>query len=80
MDTTAKLQLAKAIAAAKSDPFGGKVLLPLEVAERIAARYEASDEMLEALKVTMQHGRIDDSEARMNLVASAIAKAERAQP
>lgn len=36
----------------------------------------AAPDMLEALKVTMQHGRIDDSEARMNLVAAAIAKAE----
>lgn len=32
--------------------------------------------MLEALKTVMQHGRIDNSEARMNLVASAITKAE----
>lgn len=32
--------------------------------------------MLEALKIVMQHGRIDNSEARMQLVASAIVKAE----
>jgi len=32
--------------------------------------------MLEALKMVLQHGRIDDSESRMAQVAAAIAKAE----
>lgn len=36
----------------------------------------AAPDMYEALKLVMQHGRIDDSEHRMNLVAAAIAKAE----
>lgn len=31
--------------------------------------------LLDALKAVMQHGRIDNSEARMNQVAAAIAKA-----
>lgn len=35
----------------------------------------AAPEMLEALEMVMQHGRIDDSEDRLNTVASAIAKA-----
>lgn len=39
----------------------------------------AAPEMYEALKLVMQHGRIDDSEHRMNLVAAAIAKAEAQQ-
>jgi hypothetical protein len=33
-------------------------------------------ELLAALKIIAQHGRIDDSEARMNMVGHAIAKAE----
>jgi hypothetical protein len=36
----------------------------------------AAPEMLEALKMVLQHGRIDDSESRMAMVASAISKAE----
>jgi hypothetical protein len=36
----------------------------------------AAPEMLEALKMVLQHGRIDDSESRMAMVASAITKAE----
>jgi hypothetical protein len=36
----------------------------------------AAPEMLEALKMVLQHGRIDDSENRMAMVASAITKAE----
>jgi hypothetical protein len=32
--------------------------------------------MYEALKLVMQHGRIDDSEHRMNVVSAALAKAE----
>ena len=36
----------------------------------------ASPEMLEALKMVLQHGRIDDSESRMAQVAAAITKAE----
>lgn len=49
-------------------------------AERVAARYAASADMLTALKTVMQHGRIDNSEALMNQVAAAITKAERAEP
>lgn len=33
--------------------------------------------MLDALKMVMQHGRIDYSEERMNLVASIIAQVEK---
>ena len=36
----------------------------------------AAPEMYEALKMVMLHGRIDDSEERMNIVGAAIAKAE----
>ena len=36
----------------------------------------AAPDMLEALKMVLQHGRIDDSESRMAMVACAIAKAE----
>ncbi len=36
----------------------------------------AAPEMLAALKMVLQHGRIDDSESRMAQVASAITKAE----
>ena len=36
----------------------------------------AAPEMLAALKMVLQHGRIDDSESRMAQVAAAIAKAE----
>jgi hypothetical protein len=36
----------------------------------------AAPEMLEALKMVLQHGRIDDSESRMAQVAAAITKAE----
>lgn len=36
----------------------------------------AAPDMLEALKMVLQHGRIDDSESRMNMVAAAIVKAE----
>lgn len=33
--------------------------------------------MYEVLKMVMQHGRIDDSESRMNMVANVIANAEK---
>lgn len=36
----------------------------------------AAPELLEALKMVLQHGRIDNSEKRMNVVSAAIAKAE----
>jgi hypothetical protein len=36
----------------------------------------AAPEMLAALKTVLQHGRIDDSESRMAMVAAAITKAE----
>lgn len=36
----------------------------------------AAPEMLAALKMVMQHGRIDDSVSRMSQVAAAITKAE----
>lgn len=36
----------------------------------------AAPEMLAALKMVLQHGRIDDSEGRMAQVASVITKAE----
>jgi hypothetical protein len=36
----------------------------------------AAPEMLAALKMVLQHGRIDDSESRMSQVAAAITKAE----
>lgn len=36
----------------------------------------AAPEMLESLKMVLQHGRIDDSESRMAQVAAAITKAE----
>jgi hypothetical protein len=36
----------------------------------------AAPEMLAALKMVLQHGRIDDSESRMAQVAAAITKAE----
>lgn len=36
----------------------------------------AAPEMLAALKMVLQHGRIDDSESRMAQVAGAITKAE----
>jgi hypothetical protein len=36
----------------------------------------AAPDMLEALKMVLQHGRIDDSESRMAQVAAAITKAE----
>lgn len=36
----------------------------------------AAPELLEALKIVAQHGRIDNSESRMNMVGAAIAKAE----
>ena len=36
----------------------------------------AAPDMFDALKMVMQHGRIDDSESRMNMVAKAITKAE----
>ena len=36
----------------------------------------AAPEMLECLKMVLQLGRIDDSESRMAMVASAITKAE----
>ena len=36
----------------------------------------AAPDMLAALKMVLQHGRIDDSESRMAQVASAITKAE----
>ena len=36
----------------------------------------AAPEMLAALKMVLQHGRIDDSESRMAMVAAAITKAE----
>lgn len=39
-------------------------------------RADIADEMLDALKMVMQHGRIDDSEERMSIVGAAIAKAE----
>lgn len=39
-------------------------------------RADVADEMLEALKMVLQHGRIDNSEDRMNVVSAAIAKAE----
>lgn len=35
----------------------------------------AAPEMLEALRMVLQHGRIDDSESRMNIVAGAISNA-----
>ena len=47
-----------------------------EEADANARLIAAAPEMYEALKLVMQHGRIDDSEHRMNLVAAAIAKAE----
>jgi hypothetical protein len=40
----------------------------------------AAPEMLEALKMVLQHGRIDDSESRMAMVAAAITKAESGVP
>jgi hypothetical protein len=36
----------------------------------------AAPEMLAALQMVLQHGRIDDSESRMAQVAAAITKAE----
>jgi len=36
----------------------------------------AAPELLEALKMVLHHGRIDDSESRMTQVAAAITKAE----
>lgn len=36
----------------------------------------AAPDMLAALKMVLQHGRIDDSESRMAQVAAAITKAE----
>lgn len=36
----------------------------------------AAPDMLDALRMVMRHGRIDDSERRLNQVAAAIAKAE----
>lgn len=36
----------------------------------------AAPDMLAALKLVLQHGRVDDSESRMNMVAAAINKAE----
>ena len=36
----------------------------------------AAPDMLEALKMVLQHGRIDDSESMMAQVAAAITKAE----
>lgn len=36
----------------------------------------AAPDLLEALKMVLQHGRIDNSEERMNVVSAAIAKAE----
>ena len=38
----------------------------------------AAPDLLAALKMVMQHGRIDNSEARLNMVAAAIARAESA--
>lgn len=35
----------------------------------------AAPDLLEALKLVLQHGRIDNSEERMNVVSAAIAKA-----
>ena len=48
--------------------------------ERIATLIALNAEMLMALQVVLQHGRIDDSESRMNMVAQAIAKARGLQP
>ena len=42
-----------------------------ETLEQLAAR------MYEVLKMVMQHGRIDDSESRMNMVANVITNAEK---
>lgn len=44
--------------------------------EANAALLSAAPEMLAALKMVLQHGRIDDSESRMAMVAAAITKAE----
>lgn len=42
-----------------------------ETLEQLAAR------MYEVLKMVMQHGRIDDSESHMNMVANVITNAEK---
>ena len=44
--------------------------------ETAYVRADVADEALAALKIVLQHGRIDDSESRMNQVAAAIAKLE----
>ena len=43
-------------------------------------RADVADEALAALKIVLQHGRIDDSKSRMNQVAAAIAKLEASWP
>ena len=44
--------------------------------EANAKMIAAAPKMLAALKMVLQHGRIDDSESRMSQVAAAITKAE----
>lgn len=56
--------------------YGGATSGRQDSGEANARLIAAAPEMYEALKLVMQHGRIDDSEHRMNLVAAAIAKAE----
>jgi hypothetical protein len=47
-----------------------------DLTEANAKLMAAAPDMLAALKMVLQHGRIDDSESRMAMVASAITKAE----
>ena len=61
-----------------SERNGGKsrpVLFQGENADANARLIAAAPELLDALKMVMQHGRIDNSESRMNAVAAVIAKA-----
>lgn len=56
--------------------YGGATSGRQDSGEANAHLIAAAPDMYEALKLVMQHGRIDDSEHRMNVVAAALAKAE----
>ncbi len=47
-----------------------------EAADALEARDKTIAELVEVLKLVAQHGRIDDSEYRMNLVLGGISKAQ----
>ena len=42
--------------------------------KRLARRVIAAEKLAEALRVACQHGRIDDSESRMNMCGAALAE------